>query len=269
MPELVPLWERLSELAGGDPEVARMLSLYRPTPYLSGCTQAVWPGPPPILVRNYDYHPHACEATFAHTKWMGTRVLGASDCLWGLLDGVNEHGVTVALSFGGSRKVADGFGIPLILRYVLESCASVAEAVKVLRRVPSHMAYNVSVLDRTGAYEVVGLRPGGGAHVMHERVATNHQSPLEWPEYAVRTHSAERKRFLEAALPEVVGADELVKTFLAPPLFVTDYEGWHGTLYTAVYGPRECSVQVHWPGASVQQTIDDFMERDFDVPVGG
>ncbi len=266
MPELVPLWERLCEMAGDDPEVARMLTLYRPTPYVSGCTQAVRGGASPSLVRNYDYHPHACEATFVRTRWTGTTVIASSDCLWGALDGMNEHGLSVALAFGGSRAVGDGFGIPLILRYVLESCASVAEARKVLRRVPSHMAYNVSVVDRSGAHVVAYLRPGAEAEIVREAVTTNHQRRIDWPEYVAATRSVERKRLTRAALRETSDARSLVERFLEPPLFVTDYEGWHGTLYTVAYLPAERSMEVHWRGASVPQSIDDFTEREFDVP---
>jgi predicted choloylglycine hydrolase len=55
MPELVPLWESMIDLCGGGDLVARLLSLYCPTPYLSGCSQAAWLRYNPILVRNYDY----------------------------------------------------------------------------------------------------------------------------------------------------------------------------------------------------------------------
>lgn len=268
MPELVPLWERLTEMADGDDEVARMLALYRPTPYMAGCTQAVRGRPEPILVRNYDYHPHACEATFVRTRWMGTTVLASSDCLWGALDGINEHGLAVALSFGGSKVAGDGFGIPLILRYVLESCRTTAEAKKVLRRIPSHMAYNVSVVDSSGAHAVAYLRPDGRTEIRREAVATNHDRPITWPEHARRTKSVERKRFVEAALPGFESPDALAQAFLEPPLFATNYEGWHGTLYTAVYKPEEVSAQVYWPGASVTQTLDDFQEREMQVPFG-
>ena len=37
---------------------------------------------------------------------------------------MNEYGLVVALSFGGSREVGDGFGIPLILRYDRKQGAS-------------------------------------------------------------------------------------------------------------------------------------------------
>ena len=49
-------------------------------------------------------------------------MLGMSDCLWGLLDGVNDAGLAVSLTFGGRRDVGDGFAIPLVVRYLLETC---------------------------------------------------------------------------------------------------------------------------------------------------
>src|SRR3990170_7035993 len=55
MPELMPAYERVVELAGGGDLAARMLSLYRPPPYLAACSQAAWTGAgEPMLVRNYD-----------------------------------------------------------------------------------------------------------------------------------------------------------------------------------------------------------------------
>jgi predicted choloylglycine hydrolase len=68
MPELLPTYERLCELAGGGDLEARFLALYRPPAYLTGCSQAVWLGDDPLLVRNYDYAPalargRSCAAT--------------------------------------------------------------------------------------------------------------------------------------------------------------------------------------------------------------
>ena len=40
MPELMPTYERLLELADGGDQAARFLSLYNPTPYMTGCSQA-------------------------------------------------------------------------------------------------------------------------------------------------------------------------------------------------------------------------------------
>ena len=42
MPELVPAYDRVVELAGGGDLAARMLSLYKPPPYLAACSQGAW-----------------------------------------------------------------------------------------------------------------------------------------------------------------------------------------------------------------------------------
>ena len=89
------------------------------------------------LIRNYDYDQALFEAVIASTDYSGDRrVLGTSDMLWGLLDGMNEDGLAVSLTFGGRPDVGDGFGIPIVLRYVLETCATVEEAVSALRGFP-------------------------------------------------------------------------------------------------------------------------------------
>ena len=61
------------------------------------------------------------------------------DCLWGLLDGVNDAGIAVSLTFGGRPNVGTGFGIPIVLRYVLQASESIDAAVDALTRIPVHM----------------------------------------------------------------------------------------------------------------------------------
>ncbi len=116
MPELLPLWDELCALAGGGDLAARFLSLYGPPGYLSGCSQAIWPGSEPMMVRNYDYSERAFDAVVLRTGWLGKKVMGMSDCLIGLVDGINEDGLVVSLTFGGSREVGLGFGVPIIIR---------------------------------------------------------------------------------------------------------------------------------------------------------
>jgi len=130
MPEFVASWERLVELAGGDDLAARCLSLWCPPAFITGCSQAAWTreGSDPVLVRNYDYPASRLEGIVYLTAWGGRRVIGMSDCLWGLLDGMNEEGLTISLAFGGRPVVGDGFGIPLVMRYVLQTCSTVDEA---------------------------------------------------------------------------------------------------------------------------------------------
>ncbi len=67
-----------------------------------------------------------------------------SDCLWGLLDGMNDAGLAVSLTFGGRRVLGDGFGIPIVVRYLLETCDDVASARETLARLPYSLAHNLT-----------------------------------------------------------------------------------------------------------------------------
>ncbi len=251
MPELVPLWEDLCAQAGGGDAEARFLSFWCPPPYLSGCSQAVWPGPEPLLVRNYDYDPAAFDFVLLRTQWLGRRVLGSSDGLFGLVDGINDAGLAVSLTFGGRSVVGEGFGVPLILRYVLQTCETAEEATVALRRIPCHMSYNVTVIDAARKFVTVQLAPDREAAVSHAAVATNHQNRVELVAHAQMTATVERERFLLQRLSLHADSKEhFIRAFLRPPLYSTAFDARFGTLYTAALEPAAGRMVLHWPGIS-------------------
>lgn len=248
MPEIAPLYEALCDLAGGGDIEARFLSLYCPPPYLSACSQAVWPGPEPLLVRNYDYNPDLFEALALRTGWQGRAVKGVSDGLWGLVDGINDAGLAVSLTFGGRQVVGDGFGVPLILRYVLQTCETAEQAGRALARIPCHMSYNVTALDAERRYLTAYLAPDRPAVVTRAAVATNHQERVEWATHARFTATVERERYLLQRLtlhPET--QERFIGAFLRPPLYSLAFSSGFGTLFTAAYRPRERSMALFWP----------------------
>lgn len=268
MPELLPLYDELTEAVGGGDAQARLLALYRPTPYLSGCSQAVLLREEPVLVRNYDYRPDLCEGLLLRTQWLGRTILAMSDCLWGVLDGVNDAGLALALSFGGRPVVGDGFGIPLVLRYILQTCERVDEAAATLCRIPIHMAYNVTLLDARGEVRTVQVAPDRPPGVTDRPVATNHQGAGDWPRYALLTSSEERERFLLDRVNDAhESAEALEDRFLQPPLHSRNFHRGWGTLYTASYRPRERSIRLRWPGLEWRRTIDAFEESRLDVAI--
>ncbi len=262
MPEMMPTYERLCQLANADEVAERFLTGFQPPAYISACSQAVLAGDKVQLVRNYDYHPDLIEGSQLLTAWNGKKVIGISDCLIGLLDGMNEDGLVVSLTFGGRKEVGKGFGIPFILRYVLEFCSNVKEAVETLTRVPSHMSYNVTVLDKTGTFKTMQMAPDKAPLVTDANLVTNHQGQAVWPENAIFNKTIERADFLEKLLSEnSTDADQLTNSFLQPPLYNTRYAEGFGTLYTAVYRPVESKVELHWPQEKVLQSFDDFTEQ--------
>lgn len=262
MPELVVHWERLVELTGNDPLAARMLTMWRAPAFAGGCSQVVVPGTAPLLVRNYDYDPRLFEGVVASTNYSGRRrVIGTSDLLWGLLDGMNEDGLAVSLTLGGRPGSGDGFAIPVILRYLLETCSCVDAAVAVLGRIPVAQAYNVSLVDTAGSHATVYVAPGEAAEVSDLRAATNHRlTVVEHPRISDPLRSQQRQHTLFDALSDVEGGgsgSELVDAFTRRPLRTGAYDRGFGTLYTAAYRPADGTVTYHWPGRSWTRHFDD------------
>jgi predicted choloylglycine hydrolase len=261
MPEMWPTYQCLCKLAKGDKVAARFLTGFQPPAYISGCSQAVTTEKDIQLVRNYDFHPDLMEGTQLLTSWNGKKVIATSDCLIGVVDGMNEDGLAISLTFGGRKEVGVGFGIPFILRYVLEFCSDVDEAVAALIRIPSHMSYNVTVVDKTGKFKTVQLAPDKAPLVTDAAFTTNHQGTIDWPENAAFNKTRERSSFLNKMLSEKgVNSAKVAETFLKAPLYNKKFKEGFGTLFTSVYRPLEGKVELRWPETSVQQSFENFQE---------
>lgn len=275
MPQLVPTWEKMVELAGGGDTEARFLSMWCPPPYIGGCSQAIWIDPggaqEPALLRNYDFAPLLLEGSWLATRWTGQRVAALGDCLWGALDGVNEAGLAAALSFGGRTVSGTGFGIPLVLRYVLEVAESVADAVKLLRRVPVSMCYSISLLDRAADWATVFMSPDRPTEVTRLKVVTNFQHQVEWEQHARATHAVERRDCLQRLVDTGAPVPQWTAAMLQPPLYQSGFLRGHGTLYGAVYRPRSAQVELLWPGQQWAQSLPAFGEgrREIVYPAHG
>jgi predicted choloylglycine hydrolase len=257
MPELVPVYDRLVRLAGGGDRAARFLSTWCPPAYLGGCSLAARAeGAEVRLVRNYDLAPDLNEGLLLRSEWTGRPVMGMVEFLWGLSDGINDAGLSVALAYGGSPRTARGFGITTILRYVLETCDTVEQAVAVLKRVPSHMAYNVVLADRGGRTAGVEVLAGGGARRTAQAIAANHQDGLRPPlaEFS-RTYARHAHLAGLAGVPE-----ELHRHFLKEPLRQDRFGEGFGTLFTAEYDPVRRAMRLIWPAEEWRQSLDAFVE---------
>jgi predicted choloylglycine hydrolase len=264
MPELVPAYERVVELAGGGDLAARMLSLYQPPPFLAACSQGAWTRDGgPLLARNYDYAPSRFEGVVWSTRLLGRRVIGMSDCLWGLLDGMNDAGLAVSLTFGGRQVLGDGFGIPIVTRYVLETCATVEEAQVTLARLPYSLSHNLTLVDRSERVLTAYLAPDREPIFRDVPAATNHQGIVEWPEQARATRTIEREQAIVRSLGDpAMDAAAFTESFLRPPLFSTSYAHGFGTLYTAVYRVGEGVVEYRWPTFTWRLSFDAFHEAE-------
>lgn len=264
MPEIVGTYDTLCDLAGGSDWVSRFLSLYCPPRYITGCSQIVWPGQygqPYSLIRNYDYHPQLLDGVIFKSAWNGKSVIAMTDCLWGVLDGMNEDGLAISLTFGGDTSVSEGFGIPLIIRYALEFCSTAAEAAEVFRRVPSHMTYNVTMLDKSGKFLTAYLTPNCTPTIRPVPVATNHQGNNYQRGYGIETQTVEREQLLNHCFADGrMHEMAMIDLFLHPPLYTSRYDNGFGTVFTSHYRPASGEIFYYWPYDVWDCSFDRFKE---------
>jgi predicted choloylglycine hydrolase len=257
MPELLPTWARLSEQTGFDSDAAAFLTHWDlPAFAPAACSQAVTTVPTPVLVRNYDYAPALFERVSISTDYLRP-VIGTGDCLWGLLDGMNDTGLIISLTYGGDRRSGQGFAIPLVVRYLLETCADTVEAEHALMRLPVAMTYNLTLVDNKRRVITAHVGPGQPPEIRSQPFATNHRwrEPVD-PDHAARYRSVERLEQLDNVVTRRAGADELAEAMLRPALHTRDYTGGFGTLYTADYRPADGTVTYRWPETSWTRRFD-------------
>ncbi len=264
MPEFESLWDNWLEVCGDTPETAVFLSFWSPPRYLVHCSQAVLTDDQgPLLIRNYDLDPKLNESTLLSTNWRGRRVAGMVEGIVGLADGINDAGLAASLTFGGRTVSSKGFGIPLIIRYVLEICADVEQAVEALRSVPSHMSYNITVADAAGEWATVMLAPDRPAIVTRTPFTTNHQLGVEWPRHGRFSNTEGRADHLEQLFENNdLTTEQLTSEFLTVPLASTGYDKGFGTIYTAAYRPRARQMSLHWmDGTREDHALENVIPR--------
>lgn len=268
MPELVATYDTFCHTFAADEQIAAFLSLYNPPAFRAGCSQAAWAQRPLTLFRNYDFPARLCDRQLLYSRWNGTGVIAMTDCVWGVLDGMNEHGLALSLAYGGHDKRGDGFAITLVLRYILEFCRSTAEAVAALERIPVNMPYNVTILDLNGDTKTVALCPGEPPTVHHWAFATNHQQGAAKEDLEAVADSSLRESFLSTRLADPAQTRAAMLTmFMQPPLLrnAGEWHGW-GTLYTSSYNIEEGLAELHWPGGQVmRQSFVHFREEMINI----
>jgi predicted choloylglycine hydrolase len=237
------LWEEIGGIADGlrmsMDEAAFRFGNGGLRPPLGGCSAVMTDG---IYGRNYDFQPARYGARIALVHPSGCHAsIGSSELLTGRLDGMNEHGLTVGLHLVRISPLYPGLSCVVMIRIVLDQCATTEEAVAVFRRLPHAMHYNYSILDARGAAAVVEAAPGSVAvRTGDALVCTNHfQTPLLRSLNRNPSRSIQRLPPLEAWAKEKNDANGLYANLnnSTSPAFHHDYLQGSGTLHTMVTEP--------------------------------
>ena len=224
-----------------------------------------------VYGRNYDFRPRGYEARFALLQPTGSYAsIGSSHQLTGRLDGMNEHGLTIGLHLVKAWPRSPGLTSSMMVRRVLDSCATTVEAIDLLRRLPHAMKYNYSLLDGGGVAAVV--EAGAGAVVFRRGdwlACTNHfQSPqLRRLNHRV-AHSISRLPPLENWAARALSAEQTFTAlnFSASPAF-HNY-GNAQTLHTLVAEPAKRRLLIGI-GGDAAALDEDMLDVDFKLWVAG
>lgn len=264
MPELLPVLDRLAgqlDRAGG----AELLAQVGLKPFFANCSQTGVDG---VLLRNYDFDPRYCGRVVLSSNFLRP-VIGMSEILWGLLDGMNDAGLAVSLTFGGRMVHGRGFSIMMVIRYLLETCETVDEAVRTLERLPIATAQNLTLVDGTES-RTVHVGPDIPVTPTDEVCTTNHQHAPVPEATEVFTETGARLAAIRAA-GEQDGdrVTAVLEALLRPPLYRVHYDQGFGTIYTAAYRPAEGTVSYLWPEDRWDQSFEKFEPGTRTVTAGG
>jgi predicted choloylglycine hydrolase len=269
MPELVPAYEAMvAEVGGNDPLAARMFTMWRPPGAAIACSQAVLSEVErgPRLVRNYDYPAELMDAVILRSQLADRRVIGVTDAVWGLCDGMNDRGLAVSLTFGGRASMGEGFGVPIVVRYLLETCDTVADARAVLARLPLAHTHNLTIVDSEGDVITAYLNPDRPPSFRRLPIAVNHQWAVESWDQALAESTLQREWWLLRLLDDPdVDHDRFLGAFLVPPLYSLAHDVGRGTVYTAVYDPAEGDIAYVWPTTRLPLRFDSFPEGTHEI----
>ncbi|GGA88869.1 C45 family autoproteolytic acyltransferase/hydolase [Ornithinibacillus halotolerans] len=237
------IWEELlglqDALKWDMQEVLREFGGYRLHYMRSGCSIFT---DTDYMIRNYDYHPKTYEGryTLYQPTDQGYAIIGPSQRITGRMDGMNEKGLVMGYNFMHRKKPGDGFICNMIGRMVLENCATVEEAIQMLKEIPHRHSFSYVVLDQLGDTYIVEATPRG-VEVRSSNVCTNH---FELMKHENRYHlddSFKRMDAINAHKENVMNAYDAFRMMNDSDkgVFSDQYKNWAGTIHTSAYFPKE------------------------------
>ena len=246
--------EEMRGLAGGqgcafEQIAAVLLSMYAlPTAHACSCFAVKTPRGA-LLGRNSDFYT-AMEGRNLNAIYVpadgGYAFTGNTTAFIEMEDGVNARGLAVGLTSVPARAIAPGMNAGLLLRCILETCASVDEAIGFLKSVPIGSAQTLTLADAAGEIAVVECDARGLAAVRPDAgrswvCATNmfcrlpSAPPPDGDDWFARRRYETLERALGTGAPtDAAGAQELLAGKRG---FLCQYNRAEGrdTVWSAIY----------------------------------
>src|SRR5699024_7950904 len=194
------------------------------------------------MIRNYDSHPVGYEGRYMvyQPTDQGYAVIGPSLQITGRVDGMNEKGLVMGYNFTHRKQSDDGFLCNMIGRMILETCASVEEAISLLKKVPHRHSFSYVLLDKSGESYVVEASPREVA-VRRSNVCTNHFHLLDEENRYRQEESRHRETEIQEQQQYTANPYEgfRVMNDSDKDIYSFKYDAAAGTLHTAAYFPKQ------------------------------
>ncbi|SEQ88051.1 Predicted choloylglycine hydrolase [Virgibacillus subterraneus] len=195
-----------------------------------------------FMVRNYDSNPKGYEGRYMlyEPTDQGLAVIGPSMQITGRIDGMNEKGLVMGYNFTHSKKSGDGFLCNMIGRLILETCASVDEAISLLKEIPHRHSFSYVLLDSSGESYVVEASPRKVV-VRKSNVCTNHFQLLDEENRYRLEESRHREKTIQQKQLQATNPYQAFKVMNDPAhsVFSKKYDAAAGTIHTSTYFPKE------------------------------
>lgn len=157
------LLEELEGLAAGQDCDVKLLqtvlfSMYAIPPACHCSCFAVIDGNEILFGRNSDFLPTLEEHNtnvVVHQTDGGYSFTGNTTSFLQIEDGVNQRGLAVGLTSVNPTEIKPGFNAGLLVRYLLETCGTVSEALETLKALPIGSAQTLTLADAKGHLALV------------------------------------------------------------------------------------------------------------------
>ncbi|RYG72351.1 linear amide C-N hydrolase [Lentibacillus lipolyticus] len=220
-------------------DVLRDFGHYRVNAKPSGCSILTGAD---FMIRNYDYQPQTYDGrySFFQPTDQGNAIIGPTSRVTGRMDGMNEHGLSMGYNFMQRRKPGNGFVCHMIGRIILETCATVDDAIQLLKEIPHRGSFSYVVLDRSETTYVIEASPRS-VEVRQSNTCTNH---FELLQHENRHHLDDSRRRLDIIQQENKASMNANDAFRLlndtdKGVFSDLYKSWAGTIHTTAYFPKE------------------------------
>jgi predicted choloylglycine hydrolase len=249
--------EEILGFADGLDVKPEQLQLYSPPIYQPGnCSQfavlsSVTNNRHVYVGRSYEYHYNENDFRLCTVRIKEkTKHLGFTEFLLGRDDGMNEHGLCVTFSGGGTFKkkpAKKGFNFFLIVRALLDNCKNVTESIEYLKKTPISGYWNFLMTDKhsnaalmqffDGEYDMRQISKDSTEQYLF---STNHYvlpRMVKYQKYAgdwILKNSKKRFDLIGATLSQV--APNISKEDIRNLLSKEIYEGVCGHYYTDYFG---------------------------------